>query len=173
LPGIKANFSGETDRKRKGNDPKIMKIKDIMTKQVASVSPDSNLVEAAQLMQKHDVGVVTVCQGGNVVGLVTDRDIVVRNIAHGKDPGMTQVKDVMTSDVKMVSPDMNLNQAAKLMSDHQIRRLPVVENNQLIGMVALGDLATQAKTDVELATTLGKISTPSEPENLYSGTSKQ
>jgi CBS-domain-containing membrane protein len=79
---------------------------------------------------------------------------------------LTPVKDVMTSNVKMVSPEMNLNQAAQLMSDHQIRRLPVVENKHLIGMVALGDLATQAKTDVELSTTLGKISTPSEPENL-------
>jgi CBS domain-containing protein len=167
LAGINGNFSGETDKKRKGNDPKIMKIKEIMTKQVASISPDSNLVEAARLMQKHDVGVVPVCQGENVVGMVTDRDIVVRNVAHGKDPGSTRVKDVMTSDVKMVNPEMNLNQAAQLMSNHQIRRLPVIENNHLIGMVALGDLATQAKTDVELATTLGKISTPSEPENLY------
>jgi len=66
----------------------------------------------------------------------------------------------------MVNSDMNLHQAAEIMADHQIRRLPVVDNNRIVGMVALGDLATQAKYDVELATTLGKISNPSEPENL-------
>ena len=143
-----------------------MKIKDIMTDQVAYLNPEANLVEAAQLMQKHDVGVLPVCQGENVVGIVTDRDIVVRNIAHGKDPKTTPVKNVMTSDVHMVSPDMNLHQVAEIMSEHQVRRLPVVENNRIVGMVSLGDLATQAKYDVELATTLGKISNPSEPENL-------
>ena len=143
-----------------------MKIKEIMTNQVAYLSPEDNLVEAAQLMQKHDVGVLPVCQGENVLGIVTDRDIVVRNIAHGQDPKTTPVKNVMTSNVQMVSPDMNLNQAAEMMADNQIRRLPVVENNRIIGMVTLGDLATQAKYDVELATTLGKISSPSQPENL-------
>ncbi|HYH03238.1 MAG TPA: CBS domain-containing protein [Bacillota bacterium] len=143
-----------------------MKIRDIMTDHVAYLNPEANLVEAAQLMQKHDVGVLPVCQGDNVVGIVTDRDIVVRNIAHGKDPKSTPVKNVMTSDVRMVNSDMNLHQAAEIMADHQIRRLPVVDNNRIVGMVALGDLATQAKYDVELATTLGKISNPSEPENL-------
>jgi CBS domain-containing protein len=144
----------------------IMKVKEIMTDQVACLNPEANLIEAAQLMQKHDVGILPVCQGNNVLGIVTDRDIVVRNIAHGQDPKTTPVKNVMTSNVQMVSPEMNLNQAAELMADHQIRRLPVIDNNRIVGMVALGDLATQAKYDVELATTLGKISTPSEPENL-------
>jgi CBS domain-containing protein len=143
-----------------------VKIKEIMTDQVAYLNPDANLVEAAQLMQKHDVGVLPVCQGQEVLGIVTDRDIVVRNIAHGQDPKTTPVKNVMTSDVKMVSPEMSLDQAAEVMADHQIRRLPVVDNQRIVGMVALGDLATQAKYDVELGMTLGKISTPSEPENL-------
>jgi CBS domain-containing protein len=143
-----------------------VKIKEIMTDQVAYLNPDANLVEAAQLMQKHDVGVLPVCQGQEVLGIVTDRDIVVRNIAHGQDPKTTPVKNVMTSDVKMISPEMSLDQAAELMADHQIRRLPVVDNQRIVGMVALGDLATQAKYDVELGMTLGKISTPSEPENL-------
>ncbi|HOP73893.1 MAG TPA: CBS domain-containing protein [Bacillota bacterium] len=143
-----------------------MKIRDIMTSQVACVNPETSVVETAQLMQKHDVGVIPVCQGKQVVGLVTDRDIVVRNIAHGKDPHTTPVKDVMTSQITTVNPDMSLNEAAALMAHQQIRRLPVVEDNQLIGIVALGDLATQAKYDVELARTLGEISTPSEPEQM-------
>jgi len=144
----------------------VLKIKDIMSNHVAYLNPDANLVEAAQLMQKHDVGVLPVCQGENVVGIVTDRDIVVRNIAHGKDPQSTPVKQVMTSDVRMISPEMELEQAAEIMADHQIRRLPVVEHNRIVGMVSLGDLATQAKYDVELANTLGKISSPSKPENI-------
>ncbi len=143
-----------------------MKIKDIMTDTVAFVSPDTTVVETAQLMQKHDIGAMPVCEGQNIIGIVTDRDIVVRNVAHNKDPKTTPVRDVMTSGVKTISPDTGLSQAATLMSQGQVRRLPVVENNQLVGMVSLGDLATQAKYDVELAQTLGEISSPSEPENM-------
>ena len=143
-----------------------MKIKDIMTDTIAYVGPDTTVVETAQLMQKHDIGAMPVCEGQNVIGIVTDRDIVVRNVAHNKDPKVTPVRDVMTSRVKTVNPDTPLNQAAALMSQSQIRRLPVIDNNRLVGMVSLGDLATQAKFDVELAKTLGDISFPSEPEKM-------
>ncbi|NLW56312.1 MAG: CBS domain-containing protein [Firmicutes bacterium] len=143
-----------------------MKIKDIMTDQVAFVSPETTIVETAQLMQKHNVGSIPVCEGQNIVGIVTDRDIVVRSVAHGKDASTSPVRDVMTSNVQSVSPEMELNQVAELMSKEQIRRLPVVENNRLVGMVSLGDLATQAKHDVEIAQTLGEISKPSQPEQL-------
>ncbi len=143
-----------------------MKIKDIMTDTIAYVAPDTSVVETAQLMQKHDVGAMPVCEGENVVGIVTDRDIVVRNVAHNKDPKVTPIRDVMSSQVKTVNPDTPLNQAATLMSQSQIRRLPVIDNNRLVGMVSLGDLATQAKFDVELAKTLGDISFPSEPEKM-------
>lgn len=145
---------------------KFVKIKDIMTDQVAFVSPGTTLVEAAQLMQKHNIGAVPVCEGTNVVGILTDRDIVVRNVAHAKDPRTTPVKDVMSTQIKTVSPEMSLNEAAALMSDKQIRRLPVINNDRLVGMVALGDLATQAKYDVELSKTLGEISRPSRPEKM-------
>lgn len=143
-----------------------MKVKDIMTDQVAFVNPTATIVEAAQLMQKHNIGAVPVCEGQDVVGIVTDRDIVVRNVAHGKDPSITPVKDVMSSRVKVVTPEMNLNEAAMIMAHEQVRRLPVVENNRLVGIVALGDLATQAKYDVELAGTLGEISHPSNPVQM-------
>lgn len=143
-----------------------MRIKDIMTNQIAYVNPDTTVVETAQLMQKHDVGIIPVCQGTDVIGVVTDRDIVVRNIAHGKDPQATPVRDVMTTNVVAVNPDMNLHQAAEIMSNSQIRRLPVVDNNRLVGMVSLGDFATEAKQDMELAKTLGEISEPSRPERM-------
>ncbi|TCL64198.1 CBS domain-containing protein [Hydrogenispora ethanolica] len=143
-----------------------MKIKDIMNHEVAYVSPETTVTQAAQLMQKHDVGSIPVCQGEHLIGIVTDRDIVVRNIAHGRDPHSTPVRDVMTSQVRMVNADMDLHQAAEIMAKSQVRRLPVVDKDRIVGIVSLGDLATQAKTDVELAKTLGLISTPSEPENL-------
>ncbi len=137
-----------------------------MTDKVAFVSPETTVVETAQLMQKHDVGSIPVCEGPNLVGIATDRDIVVRNVAHGKDPGTTPIREVMTSQVKSISPEMNLKDVTQIMSEGQIRRLPVVESNRLVGMVSLGDLATQAKYDVELAETLGEISQPSKPEYI-------
>ena len=143
-----------------------MKIRDIMTHQVASVNPRTNVVEAAQLMHKHDVGAIPVCEGEKILGILTDRDIVVRNIALGRDPYSTPVQDIMTTKITSVNPEMSLNQAAGIMANEQIRRVPVVENEKLVGMVSLGDLATKAKYDVELARTLGDISFPSEPEKI-------
>ena len=150
----------------KRKDRVVVKIKDIMTHAVACVDPRTSVTEVAQLMQKHDVGAVPVCEGSKIMGVVTDRDIVVRNIAHGKDPHVTPVRDIMSSHVQSVSPEMSLDQAAGIMAGHQIRRLPVVENDHLVGMVSLGDLATRAKSDVDLARTLGEISYPSQPEQI-------
>lgn len=144
-----------------------MKVRDKMTEQVSFVGPGSNLVEAAQLMQKHDIGSIPVCEGQNVVGIVTDRDIVVRNIAHGKDPHTTLVSEVMTSQVKTVEAEMSLDQAAELMSDSQIRRLPVMDHGRLVGMISLGDLATTGKYGLGVEETLEEISTPSSPERMW------
>jgi len=144
-----------------------VKVRDKMTEQVSFVGPGSNLVEAAQLMQKHDIGSIPVCEGQNVVGIVTDRDIVVRNIAHGKDPHTTLVSEVMTSQVKTVEAEMSLDQAAELMSDSQIRRLPVMDHGRLVGMISLGDLATTGKYGLGVEETLEEISTPSSPERMW------
>ncbi len=144
----------------------MRKIRDLMTEQVAFVTPDTLVTEAAQLMQKHNIGVLPVCEGQNVVGILTDRDIVVRNVAHQQDPSVTPVRNIMTTQVESVSPDTTLNRAAEIMAEKQVRRLPVLENNQLVGIVSLGDLATQAKYDVELARTLGEISVPSRPRKM-------
>ncbi|HHU51990.1 MAG TPA: CBS domain-containing protein [Firmicutes bacterium] len=143
-----------------------MRIKEIMTDKVAYVSPEMSLVEVAQLMQKHNIGAMPVVDGDNVVGMVTDRDIVVRNVAHEKDPATTQVSAIMSSQVESVTPEMELNKAAEIMSSKQVRRLPVIEGNKLVGIVSLGDLATQAKYDVELSRTLAEISTPSRPVKM-------
>ena len=111
-----------------------MKVKDVMTRNVAYINPASTVVEAAQLMQKHNVGSVPVCDENGIIGIVTDRDIIVRNIAHGKDPHQTPVKDVMTSEVTSVDPETEIRDVFGIMSEKKIRRIPVVENNQLVGL---------------------------------------
>ena len=143
-----------------------MKVKDVMTRNVAYINPASTVVEAAQLMQKHNVGSVPVCDENGIIGIVTDRDIIVRNIAHGKDPHQTPVRDVMTSEVTSVDPETEIRDVFGIMSEKKIRRIPVVENNQLVGIVALGDVATSAKQDVEISSTLADISSPSRPEMM-------
>ena len=143
-----------------------MKIRDVMTKNVACVSPTSTIIEAAQLMQKHNVGVIPVCDATRVVGIVTDRDIVLRNVANGTGVDK-EVKDIMTSDVKMATPDMDVGAATDIMAKAQIRRLPVVDDNKLVGMVSIGDIATiNGKFNTEAAETLSEISTPSNPQNM-------
>jgi len=142
----------------------LLKVRDIMTKNVAYINPKATVIEAAQLMQKHNVGSIPVCDQSGVIGIVTDRDIVVRNVAHGTNPQSTSVQDVMTSKITTVNPEMDLNDLSNLMSREQVRRLPVVENNKLIGIVAIGDMAADFRSDTEAANALTDISRPSKPE---------
>lgn len=144
----------------------MLKVKDIMTKNVAYINPMSTVVEAAQLMQKHNVGSIPVCDQTGVLGILTDRDIVVRNIAHGNNPQSTPVKDVMTQSVATVTPDMEIDAVTKIMSTNQVRRLPVVENNMLVGMVAIGDMAADNRFDTEASEALTEISKPAKPDKM-------
>ena len=143
-----------------------MKVKDIMTKNVAYINPDSTVTEAAQLMQKHNVGSIPVCDSSGVIGVVTDRDIVVRNVAHGTNPQTTQVRNVMTSKVTTVTPDTDVNQLTSIMATNQIRRIPVVDKNTLVGIVALGDLATDSRFDTEASDALSEISEQAKPSKI-------
>jgi CBS domain-containing protein len=140
-----------------------LKVKDIMTKSVAYVDPNSTVVDAAKLMQQHNVGSIPVMDQNGIKGIITDRDIVVRNIAGDKDPKSTPVRDVMTAQVTTASPDMDVNQLSSMMSNQQVRRMPVLENNKLVGIVALGDMATNNWADSEAAEALTEISKPSKP----------
>jgi len=135
-----------------------MKVREKMTKNVGYVNPSNTVVEAAQVMQKLNVGSVPVFDQNKVVGVVTDRDIVVRNVAHGKIPQETKVQDVMTSQVTTVTPDMDVEEVSKIMAQQQIRRVPVVENNQLVGILSLGDIATDYRFDTEASEALTEIS---------------
>lgn len=121
-----------------------MKIRDVMSKDVAFISPVSKIIDAAALMKEHNIGVIPVCDATKVVGIITDRDIVTRNIANGIGVDK-EVKDIMTSNVKVATPDMDINEATNIMENSQIRRLPVVDNNRLVGMVSIGDISSLSK----------------------------
>jgi len=120
-------------------------IKEVMTSDVRACKPNANVVEAAKLMAKEDVGPIPVVEGGRLVGLVTDRDIVVRVIAEGRDPKSTTVGEIASRDLVTVSPDENLDDALKLLADQQVRRLPVVDGERLVGIVAQADIARLGK----------------------------
>ena len=140
-----------------------MNLKNIMTKDVSTVSPDTTINEAAQLMKELDVGSIPVCEGTKPVGILTDRDITIRNVAEGDNP-TTPVKNVMTEDLVYGSPEMSVDEASKIMADNQIRRLPIVEEGNLIGIISLGDIAVDTTADVEIADALSSISVPSKPQ---------
>jgi len=142
---------------------KHLKVKDIMTRNVACIDPNSTVAEAAKLMQQHNVGSIPVVDQSGVKGIITDRDIVIRNIASDGDPKNTPVRDVMTTQVTTATPDMDVNQLSSMMANQQVRRMPVVENNKLVGIVALGDMATNNWADSEAAEALTEISKPSKP----------
>ena len=133
-----------------------MHIRDVMTPNPRCVSPDDSIQSAAQIMRDEDTGVVPVCDDGRAVGIVTDRDIVVRAIAEGHVNG--SVRDIATRDVISASPDMSTREAAELMSDHQVRRLPVLDGDRLVGIVSLGDLAVKEARDSRVGDTLEHIS---------------
>mgnify|MGYP001174296393 CR=1 FL=1 len=144
-----------------------MKIKDIMTTRVAFVAPDNSVLDAAKLMQAHNIGALPVCmQDGKVIGIITDRDIVVRNIANGGDPKTTPVKTLMTQEVITANPSMDAEEACELMARHRIRRLPVVQNDRLVGMVSIGDLAVRYRFVEEAGEVLSEISEHARPENM-------
>lgn len=140
-----------------------MQVRDIMTNDVSSVAPNSSVNEAAQIMKNLNVGCVPVCNGNEPVGIITDRDIAIRNVAENGDFN-TPVESIMSNNLVYGSPDMSVHEAAELMSKNQIRRLPVVENGNLVGIVALGDLAVQSQSDMEAGDALSTISTPSKPQ---------
>ena len=140
-----------------------LQLKNIMTSDVIYVSPDTPVDQVAQLMLKHNVGSIPVCDATGLKGIITDRDIVVRNVAYGTDPKNIKASDVMTSQVEYVSPNTSVDEVSRIMAEKQIRRIPVVENNQLVGMVALGDLAVNQQFNMEASEALSEISTPCKP----------
>lgn len=128
-----------------------MKVREVMTKPVIRIGADETVEVAARTLAHYNIGALPVCgMDGRVKGLVTDRDLVTRCVAAGRNPSNTKVSQVMSGTVIGVQPDMDTGDAAEIMGRRQIRRLPVLENEKLCGMVSLGDL-TRAEADTERA----------------------
>ena len=139
-----------------------MQIRDIMTPNPATVQPGHTLQHAAQQMDQLNVGVLPVTEDGKLVGLITDRDIVVRSTSAGQDPKIARVSDAMTLDPQTAGTETPILDAIRLMEEHQLRRLPILQDGRLVGIVSLGDLA--AAGTPEAGDALEAISTPAEPD---------
>jgi CBS domain-containing protein len=135
-------------------------VKDVMTTNVVYLPPQTTLAEAARTMREQDIGDVVVADGPSLAGLVTDRDIVVRGVAERRDPDATTVGEIMTRDLVTVRPEDTIQQAALLMRDRAIRRLLVCDEQGLVGVVSIGDLAER----IDPESVLGGISS-AEPNN--------
>jgi CBS domain-containing protein len=136
-----------------------MKLRDVMTSPVVRIHPEETVAVAARTLTHYNIGILPVCgNDGRLCGLVTDRDIVTRCLASGRSPLNTSVRDVMTTQIVAARPDMEANLAAGMMGREQIRRLPVVENGKLCGMVSLGDLALREETVYDAGDALTEIS---------------
>ena len=134
-----------------------MNVRDVMTSNPRTVSPNDSIQVAARIMREEDTGVVPIVENGRPVGILTDRDIVIRAIAEGTGCEKA-VREIATKDLVFVRPDASTKDAEKLMSERQIRRLPVVEGDRLVGIVSLGDIAVKEGRDSRTGDTLESIS---------------
>ena len=136
-----------------------MKVSHIMTTDIQTVRTNSTLEEAASIMKVENVGAVPVVdEDDDLVGIITDSDIVVRCVSEGKDPSETSVEEILSHQLETIEPDTDLEEAARLMADKQIRRLPVCEDGELVGMLSIGDVAVKTPDSVTSAMVLREIS---------------
>lgn len=140
-----------------------MNVADVMTTNVDSCSPQSTCKEVAMKMKELDVGAVPICDNEKLVGIVTDRDIVIKGFVNDLSSDST-ISELVTDNVVKGSKEMSVEEAVRLMSQHQIRRLPIVEDDKLVGIVSLGDLAVNNQSTYEAGHALKNISNPAEPK---------
>jgi CBS domain-containing protein len=126
-------------------------VEEIMTRDPRTVDASDTVTDAARVMRDSDIGDVIVMDGGQVTAIVTDRDIVVRGVAEGRDPDSTSVSEVCTSGVETIEPGQSVDDALRLMREHDIRRLPVTKNGRPVGILSLGDLAVEREPESTLA----------------------
>lgn len=138
----------------------MSKARDVMTQAVVVCPPTATLAEAARLMRDHNIGDVLVMDGDNLAGIITDRDITVQATAHDQNPQEALVRDYMNEDVVTGKADWKLERVAKTMGKHQIRRLPIVEKGQVVGIISLGDVALRQHDSSDIAESLHQISEP-------------
>ena len=132
----------EHQQQRQNGEERSGCVADVMSREVKLVSPDDNVRQVAQIMREADTGILPVAEGDRLIGMLTDRDVTVRLVAEGRDPGQTKVRDVMTADIRYVFEDEDLEHVAENMAEQQVRRLPVMNRQKrLVGVVSLGDMA--------------------------------
>jgi CBS domain-containing protein len=142
-----------------------MQVKEVMTRDAECTRPDATLHEAAERMKTLDVGALPVCHNDQLVGMLTDRDITVRSVSGGHDPRKDHVRDAMTPEVFWCFEDEDVTDAARLMKEKQVRRLPVLNRDKrLSGIVSLGDLAVEADDEQLVGEALEGISEPPKPK---------
>ena len=138
-------------------------VRDAMTEAPRSIGKSVSVVEAARLMREQDIGSLPITDDEMLVGMITDRDITTRVVAEASDPKVTLVEDVYSRDLISVEPDKELEEALRLMARHQVRRLPVVENGRLVGIVAQADIALR-ENETKTGELVEAISAPSQGE---------
>ncbi len=148
----------------KGNLGARRLLREVMTTNVATLLPSATVQDAAQQMKTLNVGSIPICERNQLRGMLTDRDIVVRVIAERHNPETQQIQDVMSPQVDYCYEDQDVEEAAQVMQDRQVRRLPIVDRDkQLVGIVSLGDLAVKTTEGKTAAQALEQISLPAEP----------
>jgi len=136
-----------------------MKVRDLMTSDPATVGPDDVVAQAATLMKDEDCGSLPVVKDAKLVGIVTDRDITVRSVAAGADPKRQKISEIMSADPITIAPDSEADEAARMMAEFQVRRLPVVEDGRLLGIVVTAQLARRESAG-KMGSTIKEISEP-------------
>jgi CBS domain-containing protein len=145
----------------------IVQIKDVMTRNVEIARRDTLLSDAAEMMRGHDIGILPICDGDTLVGLVTDRDIIVRATANKLHPELVRCQDVMTADVVFCFEDQDIEEAGSMMQDHKVRRLPVVNRQRrLVGIISIGDIAVATGDTKLVGVTVQEVSAPDAPKPL-------
>src|SRR2546429_4045995 len=140
-----------------------MLLKEVMTRSIEEIGPDTSLKDAAQKMKSLDIGALPVCENDKLIGMLTDRDIAVRAVADGKDPAQACARDAMSSGAVWCYEDDDIRDAARIMEQRQIRRLVVFDRNKrAVGMVSLGDIATRLRDEQLSADVLEQVSQPSQ-----------
>ncbi|MCB9149901.1 MAG: CBS domain-containing protein [Caldilineaceae bacterium] len=141
-----------------------MLIKEMMTRNVEVVRPNASIQDAASKMKSLDIGSLPVCDGSKIHGMITDRDIVIRAVAEGRDSTQTKVADVLTDNLIYCFEDQSVQEAADAMQQYQIRRLPIVNRDkELVGIISLGDLAVDTENEKLAGATLVDVSQPAVP----------
>ncbi|TDL30511.1 CBS domain-containing protein [Jeotgalibacillus sp. S-D1] len=135
----------------------MMNVRDVMTKDVVTCDKNDTIEQVASIMKEQDIGILPVLDQGKIIGMISDRDVVIRGVAEHQGK---QIDQIMTHKVINVTPDTTSQEAAALMAEQQVRRLPVIENDKVIGMVSLGDLAVSTQSNDQAGDALTDISQP-------------